>query len=497
MAERVTTGVQGLDEVLHGGYVKNRSYLVRGEPGVGKTLLGLHFLVDGVENGESSLFINLGAPEADIRSDAAEIGLDLTGVEILDLSPASDFFVDNQMYDIFTAAEVERGEFTEVISDAVRKLQPTRVFVDPLTQFRYLSPDEYQFREEVLSFLQFLKEEGCTTLFTSQSTRTFPDDDLQFVSDGNIHLYYGEVLHHIEVTKMRGTEFEHGPQTLEIGDGGMRVFSLLRPGRFQVDFEPELLPSTNETLDALLNGGIERGTTTLISGPTGVGKTTVAMQFMISAAQRGERAVIYLFEESENTFVLRAESIGFPIKRLAEEEKLSVMQVEAYEHSAEQFSGQVRREVESNGTKYVMIDGIDGYVASINGGEEELISRLHALVGYLRNVGVTTFLTTEMETITGQFRPTSRRASYLADNILFLGYFELSAKLHRSIGVLKKRAGDFDHDIHEFYISQDGIRVGRKLSKLHGILTGTPRWVEDIPEMDDMFADDSGMAGDD
>ncbi|WP_435319340.1 ATPase domain-containing protein [Haloarchaeobius sp. TZWSO28] len=488
MAERVPTGIRGLDEVLHGGYIENRSYLVRGEPGVGKTLLGLHFLIEGVEQGENSLFINLGAPEADIREDARGLGMDLDGVDILDLSPASDFFVENKMYDIFTSPEVERGEFTAVISDAVSEFDPDRVFVDPLTQFRYLSPDEFQFREEVLSFLQYLKENDCTTLFTSQSTHNFPDDDLQFISDGNILLYYGEVLHHVEVTKMRGSEFEKGPQTVEIGDGGMHIYPLLRPGRFKLDYEPVPIPSGNERLDEMLNGGVERGTTTLISGPTGVGKTTVAMQFLLSAAEeRGERGIIYLFEESENTFVLRAESLGLPIRRLAEEGLISVMQVDAHEHSAEQFSRQVRREVEERDTRHVLIDGIDGYVASISGDERDLVARLHAVVGYLRNVGVTTFLTSEMETITGQFRPSSRRASYLADNIIFLGYFELGSQIHRSIGVLKKRASTFDHSIHAFTIDENGIQVGEELDNLHGILSGTPMWYEeDIPELGEL-----------
>ncbi|WP_439027349.1 ATPase domain-containing protein [Haloarchaeobius sp. DT45] len=487
MSERVSTGIQGLDEVLHGGYIRDRSYLIRGEPGVGKTLLGLHFLVDGVDKGENALFINLGAPESDIREDAQGLGLDLDGVDILDLSPASDFFVENKMYDIFTSPEVERGEFTAVISDAVEQYEPSRVFVDPLTQFRYLSPDEFQFREEVLSFLQYLKEKGCTTLFTSQSTHHFPDDDLQFISDGNVLLYYGEVLHHIEVTKMRGSEFEKGPQTVEIRQGGMYVYPLLRPGRFKLDYEPVPISSGCEPLDDLLNGGVERGTTTLISGPTGVGKTTVAMQFLLSAAERGERGIIYLFEESENTFVVRAEALGMSIKQLAEDDMISVMQVEAYEHSAEQFSRQVRREVEENDTRHVLIDGIDGYVASINGEERDLISRLHAVVAYLRNVGVTTFLTSEMETITGQFRPTSRRASYLADNIIFLGYFELGSRLHRSIGVLKKRASDFDKAIHSFSIDSDGIHVGDELDNLHGILSGTPMWYDEaIPDLEDL-----------
>ncbi|WP_435333740.1 ATPase domain-containing protein [Haloarchaeobius sp. TZWWS8] len=486
MSERVASGIDGLDEVLHGGYIKNRCYLVRGKPGVGKTLVGLHFLVEGAERGESVLFINLGAPEADIRSDAAEMGLDIAKVPILDLSPASDFFIENKMYDIFTSPEVERGEFTEVISEAVEEHNPSRVFVDPLTQFRYLSPDEYQFREEVLSFLQYLKERGCTTLFTSQSTRHFPDDDLQFISDGNIHLYYGDVLHHIEVTKMRGTDFEHGPQTVEIGEHGMQVFSLLKPGRFHLEFEAVTLPFDTDGLDELLHGGIERGTTTLLSGPTGVGKTTVGMQFIMTAAKRGERGVIYLFEESENTFVLRAESIGLPIRELAAKEMVQIIKVEAYEHSAEQFSRQVRREVEENDTQHVMIDGIDGYLASITGEDVDLISRLHALVGYLRNVGVTTLLTTEMETTLRHFRPTSRRASYLADNIIFLCYFELGARIHRAIGVLKKRAGPFDSEMREFTIAETGISVGESLEGLHGILTGTPEWFEVVPRLEDL-----------
>ncbi|WP_423751757.1 ATPase domain-containing protein [Salinirarus marinus] len=473
--ERLSTGIEGFDDVLYGGFVPNRAYLVRGEPGTGKTLLGTHFLTAGDPN--ESLFINLGQPESDVRSDAAALGFDLSSVEFLDLSPESEFFAEGRTYDVFPPGDVETGAFVEPIADAVTDLQPTRVFVDPVTQFRYLSPDEYQFRKQILSFLQFVKSNGGTVLFTSQATTASPDDDLQFMSDGIVHLRYGTRKRSVEVTKHRGSDFRSGTHAMKVGDDGMTVFPELVPGRHRAEFSPEAVSSGVPGVDALLNGGLERGTVTIVSGPSGVGKTTFGGQFMKEAAGRGERSVIFLFEESRGTFVHRSESINVPVREMMDRGTLKIEEVEPLEHSPESFAGMVRTEVEDRDASVVMVDGLKGYQLSMTGeGEAEFLTEIHALGRYLRNMGVTAIFTSETASVTGAFSPTEHGVSYLADNIVFLRYLELGGELRKAIGVLKKRGSDFERTLREFEITEYGIEVGAPLSNLRGILSGTPEW---------------------
>ncbi len=298
--DRLSTGIPGLDQVLYGGLVSGRAYLVRGGPGTGKTTLGLHFLTASVANSEQSLYITLGEPAEQIRTNAEAVGFDINKVTFLDLSPTSEFFTEIQTYDIFSPAEVEREPTTQKIIEQVATLKPQRVVLDAITQFRYLSADAFQFRKQVLSFVRFLLEQGATILFTSEGSIAAPDDDLQFISDGVIHLNSdsadGRTLN---VTKFRGSDFRRGFHSMRLTNKGMEVFPRLQPEVYKREFVMKVIPSGVPELDELLHGGIERGTVTIITGPTGVGKTTLGLQFMKEAAGRGERSVVYTFEEAE------------------------------------------------------------------------------------------------------------------------------------------------------------------------------------------------------
>ncbi|MFC7165801.1 ATPase domain-containing protein [Halospeciosus flavus] len=475
--DRVSTGTDGLDDVLDGGYVPGRNYMIHGQPGAGKTLLGLHFLTT-CEPDENALYVNLGEPEADIRRDAERFGFDLDDVAFLDLSPSADFFTEDQSYDVFPSSEVEGDGVVADIVEGVREHEPDRVFVDPMTQFRYLSPDDYQFREQVLSFLQFMKERGTTVLFTSQDTSATPDDDLQFMSDGIVHLRYEEERRSLEVTKFRGSDFQGGEHAVRISDTGMTVFPKLRPGSHEATFAAEPLPSGVPAMDELLHGGLERGTISIISGPSGVGKTTTGTQFVKEAAGRGERSVIYMFEESRATFLERMRSINVPVEQMIDRGTLEVKEVEALEQSPAEFANDVRHEVEENDTKIVMVDGINGYRLAIQGDDDELTNELHSLGRYLQNMGVTTIFVSEMQSITGEFEATEENVSYLADNILFLRYIEFEGELQKAVGVLKKRASDFERTLRDFEITEHGLTVGGPLSELRGVLSGTPEWTE-------------------
>ncbi|HEX2191526.1 MAG TPA: ATPase domain-containing protein [Longimicrobiaceae bacterium] len=477
--DRRPTGVPGLDEVLHGGLVPRRAYLVRGGPGTGKTTLGLHFLAAGVALGESALLITLESNEEQLRADAAAQELDLAGVAVLDLSPSRDFFAQNQSYDIFSPADVERDPTTRLIVDTIGERRPDRVFVDAITTLRYLAPDDFQFRKQALSFIRYLVEHGATVLMSSEPTASVPDDDLRFMSDGILELDvspdHGTLRRTLSVTKLRGSDFEGGRHSLRLTGRGMSVYPSLVPGSHEREFTPELVPSGLPELDEMLGGGIERGTITILSGPSGVGKTTLGMQFMKEAAGRGERSVVYAFEEQADTLLHRCDAVGIPVREMIRAGSLSVVPVEPLRFSPAEFALLVRREVEERGARIVMIDGIAGYRLTLAG--DDLVPQLHALGRYLKNMGVTAIFINEMEGITGDFRATGLGVSFLCDNLVFLRYLEIDGELRKAIGVLKKRLGDFGRTLREIEITGGGVRVGAPLKGLRGVLTGTPEWV--------------------
>ena len=470
---RVTTGIEGLDAVLSGGLVAGRSYLVRGEPGTGKSILGSHFLSAGLEADETVLYINLEESTEQVRDNADSLGFDLSAVDFLDLSPSSDFFAENQSYSVFESGEVEQEPMADRITDRVAELEPDRVFLDPLTQFRYLTSDDYQFRKQVISFMRYLKENDATVLFTSQWSENTPDDDLQFLADGVIELSQDEYGRTLEVPKLRGSDKQSGKHSLKISEGGIDIYPVLVPGDHASAFETETIPSGVENLDTLLSGGIERGTITVISGPTGVGKSTTGSLFMTEAAKRGERSVAYLFEENEQTFRHRSEAVDIPVTEMAEDGNLAVEEIEPLDLSPEEFASMVREEVETHGTDVVMIDGIKGYTLSIQGSEQPLIRKLHALGRYLKNMGVTVIFVDEVGSVSGEFRPTEAGISYLADNILFLRYAEMGDEIGKVIGVMKKRIGTYDRAIRHFEITPGGVTVGSPLQNVEGLLSGS------------------------
>jgi circadian clock protein KaiC len=473
---RCATGIPGLDEVLLGGFIPKRAYLVRGGPGTGKTTLGLQFLRAGIEAGERALLITLESTEAQLRADAAAQGLDLSGIVVLDLSPTREFFAENRSYDIFSPADVERDPTTRQIVETIQGHSPARVFVDAITTLRYLAPDAFQFRKQALSFLRYLVEQGATVVMSSEPTVAVPDDDLRFMSDGIIDLdvsaEHGTLRRTVTITKLRGSDFAGGPHSMRLTDRGMTVYPRLVPADHEREFELVRISSGLPELDELLGGGIERGTITIFSGPSGAGKTTLGMQYLKEAATRGERSVVYSFEEQRDTLLHRCDSVGIPVRSMLEDQTLSVVQVEPLRFSPGEFAMLVRREVEERGARLVMIDGVAGYRLTLAG--DDLVAHLHALGRYLKNMGVTVLLINETEAITGRFSATDIGISYLCDNLLFLRYLEIDGELRKCIGVLKKRLGDFGRMLREFSITERGVRVGDPLSDLRGVLTGQP-----------------------
>lgn len=470
---RLHSGIPALDDILGGGYLSGRTYLLRGGPGTGKTTVGLHFLSAGCQDNQTGLFITLEESEAQIKATAASLQLDLSHTAFLDLSPSVDFFSKVESYDIFNPAEVEREPLTNSIVETLESIRPQRVFIDSMTQFRYFSSDNYQFRKQVLSFLRFLRERNTTVLFTSESSLDSPDSDLQFMSDGVISLFFENGDRTLSVSKFRGSDFHSGNHFFQLTSRGMRVFPALIPDAHGHNYDVENISSGIAEIDELLDGGIERGLITIITGPSGIGKSTLGVQFMHEAAARGERSVVFAFDEAKDTLIKRCRGVGIAVDSMQEHGKLSVVQIEPLRYVPDEFAQLVQQEVEQQQARIVMLDSLSGYRLSVRG--NDLVHHIHALCKYLQNMGVAVILVNEIEHITGNFQVTEAGISYLADNVIFLRYFEMEGSLRRAIGVLKKRVGDFEKQLREFKISSRGIKVGEPLTGVQGLLSGIPK----------------------
>lgn len=471
--DRILTGIKGFDEILHGGLIPRRSYLIRGGPGTGKTTLGLHFLINDPE--KDGLFVTLGETEGQLRGNAERAGLSMDGLDVLDLSPGHGD-ESSGTYSLLESWDVEGNAIHDGILAYVREHQPRRIFIDSLSQMRYLSADTFQFRKQVLSLLRRLTGEGATVVFTSEQAPGDDDQALPVLSDGVISLEQTDNGRRCRITKFRGSSFAESSHDFHLGNGGLTLYPRLVPDQHCRFSTHVRLSSGIPKFDELTHGGIESGTVTLLSGPTGVGKTTLGAQLMSEAAKRGERSVIYCFDEGRSTFFTRCQQIGLPVEEMVSSGKLRFEAVEPLHYSPDQFAASVRREVEECGTKMVMIDSLSGYHQSVRG--ENLQVPVHALCRYLVNMGVTVVLVNEVFSITGdQARVTEYGLSYLADNIIMLRYIELDGELRKTIGVLKKRAGNFEKSLREFEITQEGIVVGPPLRGLRGILGGVPEIV--------------------
>ncbi|MEX1196409.1 MAG: ATPase domain-containing protein [Pseudohongiellaceae bacterium] len=463
--ERVTTGTDGLDTILRGGLLARRRYLVRGGPGLGKTTLGLNFLAaNGAD--DSSLFIGFQEPEDELRANAATVGINTDGIRFLSLAPTEEFFTGAEAYDVFAASDVEQAPMIRAVVEAVEATRPTRVFIDSLTQLRFISADLAQFRKQVLSFLSFLTDRGATVLFTSESTREVPDDDLQFICDGIIDLQRAQTSGNLTITKFRGSGYLRGKHQFRVDGSGFEVFPhILPPQSNRNGIKPVLLRSGNEGLDAMLGGGLESGTVTLLTGPSGIGKSTLSGLFAVANARAGRPTAIYQFEEELQGWISRLTGLGVDVDTPVREGLLVLEQVEPLRYMADEFINSVRRRIEEDKLELVIIDSITGFELTLEG-DQVLNHSLHAFIKTLSRLGVAVILINQNRAITGDVQISERDISYIADNVIYLRYVQTNGGLDKVIGVLKKRLSDFDTRQHQFEITQGGIRIGDLASKL-------------------------------
>lgn len=474
--ERTSTGVPGLDEILNGGLIRGRNVLVRGSPGSGKTIFGLHFLSAGIDAGESALYVNMGEPQSYVEETADAFGLNADRIRFHNLSPTQEQFSERNSHSVFESSEVEQPSFIATLRETVDELEPDRVLLDPITEFRYLTADERQFRSGILGLLDYLKDLDATVMLTSQAGGSVTDDDLQFLVDAVVSLDVTPESRAVSVSKFRGSSFRRGTHFYDITDEGLTVWPTLVPDEQEREIEPGTLSSGVTELDELLHGGLDHGTVTILSGPTGVGKTTTGLQFLTQAAVNGKQATLFQFEEAERTIRKRADAIGLPLQDALDSGAMSIVEIPPEAYTIGEFEQFVRETVES-GTEVVMIDGSQGFQENLRG-LDDTTGALLRVGRYLRAAGVSTILVNEVHNITGEFHATEERTSNLADNIVFLRHVEYRGELRKVIGTLKMRTSDFERGLRELEITGEGIRVGEPLSQLRGILTGTPDWTD-------------------
>ena len=472
---RLSTGIEGLDEIIEGGLPAGRNCLIRGGPGTGKTTLALHFLTEAVDADRPPLYVSLVSPAEDVQADAASAGFDLKGVEFLDLSTPDHLVLDDDNGQLSRADE-GRDPIVQAITARVRELAPERIAIDSLTRLQGLLPETDDLRRQVMALLRILAESGATVVGLSEETGRSPDDELQFLADGIITLRAGVDARAVQVTKLRGSSFQRGWHTVRLHERGMTVFPRLA---FQAHADlPALTGHQLSTgvpeLNELLHGGLERGTVTIISGPSGTGKTTIGAQFMKEAAGRGERSALLMLDESPSTFLHRAAAVSIPVNDMIDRGTLSLIPMDPLSVTPDEIAARVRTEVEEHGTTAVMIDSIASYQLTIHEHAASGLSDLHALGRYLRAKGVIGLLTDEVATVTGDFTASGHKLSHLADTVMFLRYMETDGQLRKVIGVLKKRTSSFENVLRELQITEYGIKVGEPLNHLRGVLSGIP-----------------------
>jgi circadian clock protein KaiC len=485
--DRVSTGVRGLDEILGGGLPRGHVYLVEGESGAGKTTLGLQFLIDGRHQGGVALWITLSETERELRQIAASHGWSLDGIRICAPLASGRPFDRDEHYSFFSPADVELDQIRQTIMQVVDEVRPSHVVVDPFSDIRHLARDVLRYRREVLALREYFTTRECTVLLMQEMTRGTPGDlQAEALVHGYLTLHqdspeYGGQRRRLRVHKMRGIPFRDGYHDVAIRTGGMMVYPrLIAADHVSAASEEQLLSGVPQ-LDALLGGGIERGTSMLIMGPAGVGKSTMTTHYAVSAAAAGHHGAVFVFDETVRTLRARGEKLGLPVGRHIESGLLEVEQIDSAEYSAGRFTHRVMQAVDE-GARLVVIDSLSGYVNAMPE-ERFLATHLHELLTYLGHRNVVTMMTLAQHGVVGEQVSSPVDISYLADTVLLLRYFEAAGAIRRAISVVKKRSGPHEVYVRELSIGASGLRIGEPLRQFQGVLTGLPTFSGDAADL--------------
>ena len=480
LLERASTGISGLDEILGGGLPRNRLYLVEGDPGAGKTTFGMQFLLEGVRKGERVLYITLSETKAELMAVAESHHWNLDDIAILELSSLESHLASEAQSTLFHPMEVELNQTTKVLLDEVSNVNPERVVFDSLSEMRLLSQNSLRYRRQMLALKQFFTNRNCTVVLLDDRTADISDLQVQSIAHGVISLHqrapdYGAERRTLSVVKVRGVKFTGGFHDYLIETGGLVVFPRLIASEHGKQFKRDTITSGIPEFDALLRGGLDRGTSSLFMGAPGTGKSSIAAQFAMEACKRGEHVFICTFDENVGTYLARAESLGMKIRTYVEKGLLNITQIDPAALSPGEFSNMIRRTVEKHNTKIVIIDSLTGYLNSMP--DARFLSlQLHELFTYLSQEGVATIMILAQHGLIGNMS-NQLDLSYLADTVILLRYFEAHGAVRQAVSVIKKRSGAHERTIRELTISSRGISVGEPLKEFQGVLSGIPQFM--------------------
>jgi circadian clock protein KaiC len=477
-AGRASTGIPGLDDILGGGLTPDRFYLVEGTPGTGKTTLALQFLIEGVRLGQPALYITLSETADELRAVAKSHGWSLDGVSLFELVSESGLDPESEQ-SVLHPSEVELGETAREVMKRVDHLCPARVVFDSLSEMRLLAQSPLRYRRQILALKQFFSSKQCTVLMLDDRTSDPTDLQLHSIAHGVISLEqapreFGAERRRLRVVKMRGVKYRGGYHDLLLDTGGLTVFPRLVAAEHHKVFSPAPVSTGNTSLDALLGGGLVPGTNTLLSGPSGVGKTTTAVRCMVAALARGEKATYYLFDEGLATLLTRSAALGMDVRPYIQSGCLKLQQVDPAELSPGEFATAARYAVERHGSSFLVIDSLNAYLQAMPG-EAYLILQMHELLSYLNQKGVTTMLILGQHGILGDVR-SEVDLSYLSDTVLLFRFFEAKGELRSALAVIKSRASPHERTIREFKLGLEGLQVGEALRDFEGLLTGLPSY---------------------
>lgn len=477
---RCETGIDGLNEILGDGLPANCMYLVQGDPGSGKTTLALQFLLEGVRLGEKTLYITLSETKEELVTVARSHGWSLDSISLFELSAIDSLVRPEARTTVFHPSEVELTKVSEMLQSEIRRIQPARVVFDSLSEFRLMAETALRYRRQLINLKQELAKYNCTALLLDDrmdNSRIGGDPHVLSLTHGVIEMEqlspdYGRSRRRLRVLKMRGMKFREGYHDYSIEKGGLRVFPRILASDHRADFSPQAVSSGNQEFDELLGGGLDRGTTTLIMGPAGTGKSTLAMQYAAQMAQRNESSVLFAFDEIRGIVLARATAVGLDVERHINTGLIDVQQVDPAELSPGEFGMRIREAVEG-GCTLLIIDSLNGYLNAMPG-EKYLVNQLHEMSAYLNQKGVVTILILAQYGLIGQAEA-PLNLSYLADTVVSVRFFEAAGAVRRALSVIKKRSGGHEKTIREYQLVSDGgLRIGPPLKQFQGVLTGTP-----------------------
>lgn len=476
----VQTGIDGLDDVLGGGLIPNRLYLLEGDPGSGKTTLSLQFLLEGVKRGETCLFVTLSESEEELRASAISHGWDIDGIRVLEIMASQESLMPDARYTMFHPSEVELSETIREVLNEAERLKPTRLVFDSLSELRLLAENPLRYRRQILAFKQYFSRRQSTVLLIDDRSGTERDMHLHSLAHGVIILEnrtaeYGNIRRQLQIRKLRGQAFREGFHDFAIHRGGIRLFPRLIAAEHRQIYERDDVKSGLGGLDTMLGGGLARGTSTLFLGPAGIGKSSLATQYAHAAAMRGEHTSVFLFDEAVNTSLQRSAGLGLQVDEHIRSGLMKVQQVDPAELSPGEFAHVVRHAVESHGSKLVVIDSLNGYLNAMPS-DRYLTLHMHELLTYLGQQGVNTLLLMTQYGIIGGDTRSPVDASYLADNVLLLRYFEAFGQVRQALSIIKKRTGRHERTIREMYFD-NGICVGPPLENFRGVLNGLAQYI--------------------